>query len=104
MKIFPPIVLFSLFLCSCHEYHISAKNKDGYAKRKNEPSYTAIVYHDECTECLDVYLLSGTIGVPNDLKSTFGDTLSRKDIVLVGNFPHDLINPNNFFFQFEIKF
>jgi hypothetical protein len=88
----------------CHEHHTSKIVRDNFDRRRNEPSYTVIVDHDECTDCLDVYILEGTVGVPKDLQAIFGDTLSSMDMLLVGNFPADLINPTKFFFNPSLNF
>lgn len=94
-----PLLVVSIFISSCHEYHISLENKKAFKQRKNEPSYTIIVEHHECTECLDAIMMDGKVGVPDDLKSILGDTLGGSDILLVGNFPHDLINNTTLFYE-----
>ena len=63
-----------------------------------------MITHEECTECLDGFLLRGTIGVPADLSAIFGDTLATRDLLLAGNFPHDLTDPATFGFDPDINF
>lgn len=99
MKTLIPLLVVSIFISSCHEYHISLENKKAFKQRKHEPSYEIIVEHYECTECLDATMVDGKVGVPDDLKSTLGDTLWQDDILLVGNFPHDLINNTTLFYE-----
>ena len=45
---------------------------------------TLIVEHDECTECLDAYILEGTLNVPDSI----GRHYPSKDIYLEGNDPY----------------
>jgi|GEM_PF-3984452 len=56
-----------------------------------------IIDNPECTACLDAYIEEGWVCVPNDLKELYGDTLKQTDILLRGNFPHDLIDHTAFF-------
>lgn len=97
MKLYKAAILI-LLISSCHTYHTSKEIENNFRKRKTEPSYTVIVKHEEATYSLDVTLLKGMILMPKDLKCRLGDTLTpNADMLLVGNFPHDLINPTNFF-------
>ena len=46
--------------------------------------------HDECTECLDLVTIQGSLTIPNDLKGQFSrDT--NYDFRVCGNFPFDLL-------------
>gem|GEM_PF-1238490 len=89
------IGLFFL-LSGCHRYHNSSTYEKVYEERKNEPEFTVSVRCMECTECLDAYIEQGTVIPPKDLKGVLGDTLKMLDIILVGNFPFDLIDNRGF--------
>lgn len=97
------LLLWLCILCSCHTYDNSKSNKELFLSRDKEPSFTITVEHQECTGCLDVYISEGHIIVPDDMLNYLGDTLQHTDLNLVGHFPFDLINPQNFFFDSKLK-
>lgn len=47
---------------------------------------TLLIQHDECTECLDGYILTGQITYPDSMKAMYND---RKDIKLAGSSPYE---------------
>jgi len=99
--------VIALSATSCHKYDKSEVRLKEYNERTTERSYVIYINHDECTECLDGYILKGIVGVPNNLKIHLGDTLKTKDIVLAGNFPFEKIDNTSSFFRqdacFKIK-
>lgn len=93
MKAIIYLLIITATVASCsHKYDTSSINREKYDQHKNDSSTILIVGHEECTDCLDAYILEGAIKVPADLVHYFGDTLSSPDIKLAGRFPFDLID------------
>jgi hypothetical protein len=67
------------FLQSCKNSKPPEPPKDRISNKID----TLIVEHDECTECLDAYILEGTLNVPDSI----GRHYPGKDIYLEGNDP-----------------
>ncbi len=88
-------MIFSTF--GCHTYNNSDIFENEFKNRKNEPLSRIIISHQSCTECLDGFIEGGTVIVPSDLKEYYGDTLESRDLILVGNFPLDLLEHNKKF-------
>jgi len=98
------LILFVLFLISCgHKYETSKELEKEFEKRVNQKSDTLIVGHDECTECLDLYISQGKLTIPNDVKlnSSF---FSDRDFNVCGKFPMDLIDNSTFNFDPYLSF
>ena len=48
---------------------------------------TLVVTHDECTECMDAYIIKGSVTLPKNLDSTIVPVYRRRDIILKGKSP-----------------
>ncbi|MBP6456791.1 MAG: hypothetical protein KA275_08685 [Chitinophagaceae bacterium] len=94
------LILFSFSILGCHTYNHSDLFDKELKKRNKEPLSKIIISHQSCTECLDAYIEKGKVFVPLDLKQFYGDTLINRDVILVGNFPLDLLDINK---KFEIQ-
>ena len=100
------MVLFLLLLTvsGCkHSFIPTRMCKELYLQRAGEPSYTIVVNHMECTECLDAFILSEVLQTPKDLVGTLGDSINR-DILLCGEFPSRLVDQNSLRFNSKSSF
>ena len=93
-----------MFFISCgHSYETSKELDNEFNKRADKKNDTLIVGHDECTECLELYISQGKLTIPNDIKLNL-NFFSGKDLNVCGNFPKDLIDNSAFNFDPNLSF
>jgi len=49
---------------------------------------TLVVTHHECTECMDAYIIKGSVTLPKNLDSTLVLPESKYDLILKGKSPY----------------
>lgn len=99
------LLILSFFVCvSCgHTYENSRELKTEFEKRKSQKTDTIIAVHDECTGCLDLTTIQGSLTIPKDLKGQFNlDT--NYDFKVCGNFPFDLTDNSSFIDNTNLSF
>src|SRR6187431_2261610 len=85
-----------IFIEGCESNSVALERALKYRRqieaRAAEPRDTIFVHHSECTECMDVYVDSGTVRIPDNLRKYFGSKSEVRDVLLAGDFPDHLIN------------
>ena len=101
-QLFLTAILFSCVSCG-HTYENSRELKAEFKKRESQKSDTIIAVHEECTECLDLVTIQGSLTIPKDLKGQFSrDT--NYDFRVCGNFPFDLTDNSSFVDNTNLSF
>jgi hypothetical protein len=90
-------------LVSCkHNYDNTSELKEEYKKISNQKCDTLVVRFMSCTECLDLYIDSRKLTIPNKFKSY--PISEFTDLNICGNFPKDLIDMTSLNYNPELKF
>lgn len=98
------ILSFFLFVSCVHHYDTSKAFTTAFEKRTGQRADTLVAMHDECTGCLDLVCIQGSLSIPSDVMIDSNTTSNGKFFDVCGHFPMELVDVTAFNFEPDCVF